>query len=84
MRKLITQTILIYILSITAYGQNFERRPKIDDTKKMGSAIKSAELILHRSGESNTKSTDLKWLPILTNSVFHVSCGGTKRANEED
>lgn len=80
MRKLFTQTILIYILSINVYAQNFERKPKIDDTKKLGSAIKSAEFTLQRSGETNTQSADLKWLPILTNKCLSHE---PKEPNEE-
>lgn len=78
--KKIIQTILIITLSISSFAQNVEKKPKIDETKKLGSAVKSAELILHRAGETNTKSADLKWLPILTNKCLSRE---PKEPNEE-
>lgn len=42
-------------------------KPTINESGKLGSAIKSSEFAIARSGESNTASADLKWLPILSN-----------------
>jgi len=49
------------------FAQNTVIKPKLDESNKLGSATKSAEFTLQRSGETNTTSADLKWLPILTN-----------------
>lgn len=42
-------------------------KPTIKESGKLGSAIKSSQFTITRSGESNTASADLKWLPILSN-----------------
>lgn len=66
MNRLLTQTILICAVSFNAFSQNI-RKPTIDPSNKLGSAIKSQEFTLVCSGEVNTPSADLKWLPTLSN-----------------
>ena len=60
------QTIFICAISFHLFAQNIQK-PIIDASTKLGSAIKSQEFILQRVGETNTISSDLKWLPTLTN-----------------
>jgi hypothetical protein len=67
MKKQLSQICFISLFSLSTLAQNFERKPIIDESKKIGSAIKSHEFAIQCVGETNTKSTDLKWLPILTN-----------------
>lgn len=60
------QTIFICAISFHLFAQNIQK-PIIDASTKLGSAIKSQEFTLQRVGETNTISSDLKWLPTLTN-----------------
>lgn len=67
MKKQLSQICFVSLFSLSTLAQNSERKPIIDESKKIGSATKSQELTIQCVGETNTKSTDLKWLPILTN-----------------
>ena len=67
MRKFFTLLTIGFIAgaSCTAYSQQL--KPVLNDAGKTGTAQKSAEFTIVRSGESNTQSADLKWLPVLSN-----------------
>lgn len=66
MKTNITHFIFAFLISLSSYAQLAEKRPKLDDSKKISSAVKSQQFVLSRAGESNTHSADLKWLPILS------------------
>jgi hypothetical protein len=63
-------------ITVVSIAQNIEKKPKIDENRKISSATKSQEFSVELSGETNTISADLKWLPILTNKCIgrsHIS-----------
>lgn len=57
----------LFILALTFTGTIFAQDQKtiLDESKKLGSATKSQQFTLPRSGETNSASADLKWKPIL-------------------
>ncbi len=66
MKTSLAKTILFCTMGISSIAQNNLTKPLLDETKKLGSAIKSQEYTLTRTGEINSPSADLKWLPTLT------------------
>lgn len=60
-------SILLCALGLSIFAQNNVTKPKLDESNKLGSAVKSSEFTLQRSGETNSISADLKWYPILSN-----------------
>lgn len=67
--------ILLNLIVLSVFSQSLERKPKLNDQDKLGSATKSQEFTLQCVGEINTPSTDLKWRPTLTN-----KCVGRKHS----
>lgn len=66
MKKIWLFVSICAVISTRSFSQN-AIKPVLNTNDKDGTAQKSAEFTLVRSGESNTQSTDLKWLPILSN-----------------
>lgn len=62
--KLLLSILMLVAIGFTAVGQ--ETKMKLDESKIIGSTVKSQLMITPCSGEINTPSTDLKWKPILT------------------
>lgn len=65
--KRFSLSILMTCLFLGSSAQN--TRIKLDESKKLGSAMKSPRYTAVCVGEVNTPSTDLKWRPILTKKV---------------
>ncbi len=61
--KFYLTTIMLVLIGLSVNAQ--EKKIKLDESKKLGSATKSQEFTLQCIGEINTPSTDLKWRPIL-------------------
>ncbi len=66
MKKRLIHTFLILGIGFGANSQNLQR-PYLDGADKLGSATRSEVFSLPCAGEVNTNSTDLRWLPTLTN-----------------
>lgn len=67
MKKILTLFTIGLLAGINAPLSAQHIKPVLSNEGKSGSAIKSAEFTVVRSGETNVMSADLKWLPILSN-----------------
>ena len=77
MKQKLKIIFILFVITISgSFAQNIEKKQKIDENRKISSATKSQEFSVELSGETNTISADLKWLPILTNKCIgrsHIS-----------
>lgn len=64
MKKIFLAFLAICVFGLV-YGQ--DEKIKLDESKKLGSGVKSELFTAECLGVTNTVSTDLKWLPLLSN-----------------
>ncbi len=70
MKQKLSIMFIVCGITFSSLAQNFDKKIRLDESKKIGSAIKSQEQTLPCLGERKTPTTDLKWRPILTNNFI--------------
>lgn len=81
MKTYLIPILLFCLISHSSIAQQAEKRPKIDESSKISSAIKSPSFSIQCVGETNRVSADRNWLPILSSKCIRKTHNSPEEEN---